>query len=173
MKKQYLVFILALCTGLALQSNAKADATQDFITKATVAGEFEIESSKIALDKSQDKNIKRFAQQMIDDHTKASDALALTLQNQKMQPPKQELDSAHQQLIDKLQALSGDDFNHQYVAMQLDAHKQAVDLFTDYSRRGGNAGLKDFAAADVAYASKPLGPRQKIGANKIVGHFLS
>ncbi len=126
--------------------NAAADNTQDFITKATIANEFEIESSKLALEKSQNKDIKHFAQQMVDDHTKTGDELKSVLQSSNIASPKEELDSSHQKIMDNLQNATTDDFNHQYIAVQTDAHKEAVKLFTDYSQHGDNMTIKTFAA---------------------------
>src|SRR3569623_1990088 len=48
---------------------------QEFSAKAAGAGDFEIQSSQLALTVSQNADIKAFAQMMIDDHTKAGGAL--------------------------------------------------------------------------------------------------
>jgi putative membrane protein len=46
------------------------DAAQDFVDKAAVANTFEIDTSKLALKYAKGDDVKKFAQEMIDDHTK-------------------------------------------------------------------------------------------------------
>ena len=48
-----------------------APSTQDFVTEAAMGGMFELESSKLAVQKA-DGPVKEFASQMVSDHTKAS-----------------------------------------------------------------------------------------------------
>jgi putative membrane protein len=121
-------------------------SSEDFVRKASIANEFEIESSKLALDRSQSKDIKLFARRVIDDHTKTGKDLKDVLRSShaKMQA-EEKLDDEHQKLLDKLEATSGDDFNSQYVSLQTDAHKKAIALFSDYSKHGEDAVLKEFA----------------------------
>ena len=135
--------------GLAFLTSPLAFAAsdaQDFAGKVAVANEFEIESSRLALEKSQNKDIQRFAQHVIDDHMQAGKEFHVALKTSQVEPPKDELDAKHQELMTKLQGLSKDDFNNQYIAVQTDAHKEAVSLFSDYSKSGDDASLKDFAS---------------------------
>jgi putative membrane protein len=157
---------LALCiAGLALaplqpayaqkaqteQTAKKVDSeTKNFVKNARIGGMFEVESSKLALEKSQDSGIRSFAQQMVDDHTKANEQLETTLTNANLmvdQPSSPDkLDKKHQAMLDKLRKASGDQFNKMYVKMQQDAHDEAVKLFTSYSKKGDNAEVKSFAS---------------------------
>jgi len=119
-----------------------------FVEKAAMGDQFEIESSKLALQKATDPQIKQFAQQMIDEHSKSSDNLKATLQSAgaNMSPPAGlTLDGKHQALMDKLQKASGKEFERLYVQIQRDGHKEAVDLFSKYSKDGKEASLKGFA----------------------------
>jgi putative membrane protein len=54
--------------------------------------------------------------------------------------------AAHQQKLDQLKKLSGQDFARQYHAQQVAAHQDAVELFQRYAKGGDNAALKDWAA---------------------------
>jgi putative membrane protein len=122
-----------------------------------MANMFEIKSSELALDKSQNDDVKKFAQQMIDDHTKAGDKLddALSASNSEIQTA-DELDSKHQKRLDALSSLSGKDFDTQYIAIQLKAHQKAVALFSDYAGHGKNASVRDFAAKTLPTLKKHL-----------------
>jgi putative membrane protein len=143
--------LLTLMASLAAGISAPAQAVpsaEKFVNKASEANLFEIQSSKLALNKSQNADIKQFAQNMIDDHTDAGNKLkaAVTSGNIDQSQVATSLNSSHQKIMNKLANASGDDFDKQYVSAQMDAHKDAVKLFTKYSKNGDNASLKDFAA---------------------------
>src|SRR5687767_11084679 len=50
-------------------------ADRDFVREAAITGMAEINAGRMALDLSSDANVKKFAQMMIDDHTKAGNDL--------------------------------------------------------------------------------------------------
>lgn len=139
---------IAVISSFAWMASARANSmsARDFVRNASIANEFSIESSKLALEKSQNKEIKNFAHHIIDNEEKAGDKLANILQhsNPQLQPAK-ELDDRHQKLIEQLQSASLDDFNRQYIKSQADVHKEETDFFKSYSRHGEDPVLKDFA----------------------------
>lgn len=122
-------------------------ATTDFVKKAAVANQFEIDSSKVALEKSQDADIKAFAQKMIDDHTKAGEDFKAAVAESKVDSAlvPAGLDDKHQKQLDKLSKADAKDFDKDYLKVQKDAHKDAVALFKSYSEKGDNEALKTFA----------------------------
>ncbi len=129
---------------------ARSISTEDFVRQASIANEFEIESSKLALEKSQNKDVKGFAETMIENHTKTGEDLKAALQSSKSGLKiEDKLDGKHQKLMNTLQALSTDDFNKKYVSIQTDAHREAVGLFSDYASNGQDAVLKQFASVTL------------------------
>ncbi|MGE7368559.1 DUF4142 domain-containing protein [Neorhizobium sp. NPDC001467] len=158
MKKLLLTTVFALSvSGAALAQSAAektgvnsalgvAPKTEDFIMQASASDLFELESSKLALQKGDDK-IKTFAQQMITDHEKTTAELKGLLASGKVQgAPVTALTEAHKGEIDELAKLQGAEFNEEYVDDQVDAHEDAVDLFKRYAEEGENADLKAWAA---------------------------
>jgi putative membrane protein len=144
-------------TTTGATGNVNDVGSTSFIQKAAMSDQFEIESSKLALQKATDPEIKQFAQQMIDEHSKSSDKLKATLQSAgaNMSPPAGlALDARHQALMDKLQKASGKDFDRLYVQIQRDGHKEAVDLFRTYSKDGKEASLKGFAQETLPVIEK-------------------
>ena len=124
-----------------------APKTEDFVTEAAASDMFEIESSKLAVERSQDPATKTFAQQMIADHTKTSDELKALVSGGKVKAMlPTAMSSAQQSMLDDLKKLNGDDFTKQYHSDQEDAHEDAVDLFKRYGDEGDNADLKAWAA---------------------------
>jgi putative membrane protein len=123
-----------------------APKTEDFILKASASDMFEIESSKLALQKGDDA-VKKFAQQMITDHEKTSAELKTLLSGGKVQgTPATALTDDMKEEVDELAKLQGAEFNEEYIDDQVDAHEDAVDLFKRYAEEGENAELKAFAA---------------------------
>ncbi|QRM34433.1 DUF4142 domain-containing protein [Microvirga sp. VF16] len=113
-----------------------------FVTQAANSDMFEIQSSQLALNKTQDSRIRDFAQQMVQDHTAASDKLKAAAQGQTVPTA---LDQEHAQMLQQLQQASDNDFNRSYVRMQLDGHQKAVTLFDNYGQNGDDAQIKQFA----------------------------
>jgi putative membrane protein len=118
--------------------------TRDFVQEAAISDLFEIESSKLAEQRS-DNATKAFAKQMITDHTKTSEELKAAVASDPNTPLPSALDSAHQGKLDKLKELTGDDFTKHYRELQVTAHKNAVSLFERYAKGGDNGKLKNWA----------------------------
>ena len=124
-----------------------APKTEDFVTEAATSDMFEIESSKLAVERSQDAATKTFAQQMITDHTKTSDELKALVSGGKVKATiPTAMSSSQQSMLDDLKKLNGEDFTKQYHSDQEDVHEDAVDLFKRYGDEGENADLKAWAA---------------------------
>jgi putative membrane protein len=117
----------------------------DFVTTAASAGLFEVESSKLALQKSQDQTVKDFAQRMIDDHTKAADRLK-AIATQKNIPVPTEMLPQHKAQLDMLKNLNGTAFDRAYHDAQVRAHDEAVSLFDRASKSLSDNDLKSFAS---------------------------
>ncbi|MFS2153297.1 DUF4142 domain-containing protein [Rhizobium sp. Rhizsp42] len=124
-----------------------APRTEDFVTEVASSDMFEIESSKLAVERSQDAATKTFAQQMISDHMKTSAELKAMIDGGKVKAAiPSAMSSAQQSMLDDLKKLNGDDFTKRYHSDQEDAHEDAVDLFKRYGDEGENAELKAWAA---------------------------
>ncbi|MBW9091553.1 DUF4142 domain-containing protein [Rhizobium wenxiniae] len=123
-----------------------APKTEDFILQASASDMFEIESSKLALQKG-DEPTKAFAQQMITEHEKTSSELKALLAGGKVQGNAvTALTEDHKEEVDELAKLDGAEFNEEYIDDQVEAHEDAVDLFKRYAEEGENAELKAWAA---------------------------
>jgi putative membrane protein len=157
--------ILGTFTFTAFNAYAHGTSTQDFVTKASIANEFEIESSQVALEKSHNGKVKKLAQRMIDDHTQTSEKLGevLAVSNSKAQPA-DGLDDKHEALLETLENTPDSDFDSKYLSIQADAHKKAVKLFGDYAQHGKEAEIKDFASQTLPTLQDHLKHVQKLKA---------
>jgi putative membrane protein len=138
-------------------------ATDDFVKAVAMSDMFEIQASKIAEDKG-NAGEKSFAVQMVTDHTKTSDQLKALVKSKELNVTlPTALDSSHQSKLDKLQKESGKDFNSDFDAIQVSAHKDAVSLFERYAKGGDNADLKAWAAQTLPALQHHLDMAQKLG----------
>jgi putative membrane protein len=134
-----------------------APKTQDFVTEAGQSDMLEIATSKLALTKSDSDKSKRFADQMIKDHTATSDELKGIVSGGKTNVNlPASMDKAHQDKLDRLAKLDGKDFTKRYNDMQLGAHRDAVSLFERYGKGGDNAELKAFASKTLPHLQQHL-----------------
>jgi putative membrane protein len=122
---------------------AKSD--QEFVEQASQGGLFEVRSSELATKRSIGGQEQQFALSMIDDHGKANHTLS-SLAAKKSIVVSDTPDKKHEELLEKLGATADKDFAKQYVASQLKAHKDAVDLFTSESKDGKDVDLRTFAS---------------------------
>jgi putative membrane protein len=128
-----------------------APKTEDFVKELAVSDMFEIGSSKLAVERG-DADSKAFAEKMIKDHTETTSELKELVSSGKVKADlPSAMDSAHQSKLDKLKSLNGADFNKQYDADQVSAHKDAVSLFERYAKGGDNDALKAFAAKTLPH----------------------
>jgi putative membrane protein len=127
-------------------ASAKAALNQEdntFVKEAAIGGMAEVELSKLA-QKSENADVKRFADRMISDHTKANEQLTAIAAGLGADMPKA-LDSDHERMREKFKTLHGKAFDEQYVRGMVEDHNQAVKLFRQEERLGHDPELKQFA----------------------------
>jgi putative membrane protein len=83
-KMRHLALVVALSTSMGA---AFAATSNDFVDKAAAGGIAEIETSRLALEKSQSADVKAFANMMITDHGKANDELAAIAKKNDIEVP--------------------------------------------------------------------------------------
>ena len=133
-------------TDMKMSPMASA-ADRSFADKVALAGMTEIDASRLALEKSKDESIRTFAQRMIDDHTRAADALKVAASKEGITIPS-ELDAKHQVAIDKLRALSDAQFDAAYTAQMIQDHKGAVALLKKEASSSRSA-VQEFASSTL------------------------
>jgi putative membrane protein len=131
--------------GMARGSATTMD--RQFFMDAAAGGTYEVQSSRLALQKSNNDGVKRFAQHMIDDHTKANDELAglARSKNVAVTPAPNQM---QQDMLNRLQGLSGTQFDQEYLRQQRMAHQDTIQKF----ETAANSGSEDVKM----WASKTL-----------------
>lgn len=136
-----------MCPALQAHAAEVSQQTTDFVKNASVGNLFEIESSKLALQKTSATDVKDFAQKMVTDHTQIGDQMKKAVNASGTDlTPATTLDADHQQTLNSLKAAPAANFDNLYVEAQLKAHDDAVTLFSDYAQNGDETNLKKFAS---------------------------
>jgi len=153
--------LLAAClTAHARDDKDKArdkttESDQDFVTKAAASDMAEINISRIAVKNASDEGVKKFAQQMIDDHTKTSKELLELVNKKKLKTPER-MDAEHDRMAKKLGTLKSTEFDRAYMTGQVKDHETAVALFERQSKDGKDDDLKAWAKKTLPHLREHL-----------------
>jgi len=124
-------------------------AAAAFVRAAAASDLYEMEASRLAEQRSQNAEVKRFAQHMLRDHGKTTGELKgmlPQLQGVSAQQMATSLDRQHQALLEQLQGAQGAEFDRAFARQQVQSHQAAVDLFRAYAQSGDDARLKQWAS---------------------------
>lgn len=138
----------------------KGMSAEKFATTAAASNEFEIESSKLALEKSKTEAVQSFARMMVDDHTAAGKKMMEAAKADGVTLAVPKLDERHETMLTELKGAGDDAFDKRYVAMQVQAHEEAVALFKAYSGEKGE--LAKFASETLPTLEKHEAAIKKI-----------
>jgi len=127
----------------------------DFWSEAALGGMAEVELGKLVAQKSKNAEVKKFAQMMVTDHSKANDELKSLAQKKNITLPTK-LDSTHQSDIDEMQSESADNFDKEYVEKMVDDHEKDVAFFQRQADTGTDPDAKAFAAKTLPVLKKHL-----------------
>jgi putative membrane protein len=129
------------------QKAAAKMSAEEFLTKTAKANQFEIDASKLAIEKAKSKEVKDLAQGLASDHTAAGEKLKAAVQaDGKLTLPKDDKpDAKHAKTLEKLKDASGEAFDRAYLDAMLSGHKESLERYRGYAASGDNVHLKKFA----------------------------
>lgn len=120
-------------------------STANAIKAAVSTNLFEIESSKLALARSQSPQVRALAELIVTDHTRTANRGRQVLAATGASMPPAMLEPRHQQQLDALKAASNAEFDRAYIEAQYRTHLEAIALVRDYANTGDNPSLKTLA----------------------------
>jgi putative membrane protein len=132
MKMNSMLCCAALAVAAMLipnQAKAQSDDDKKFLAMAAQSDQNEIALSKVASDKATNPAVKAFADKMVAEHTKMTDSMKPFADQWGLTPPAG-ADENHQKELDKLNGLSGKDFDKEYTDQMVTDHTKALDAFT-------------------------------------------
>jgi len=122
----------------------KVPTDQEFLAKALEGNILEVQLGEKARDKASNDRVKKFAQRMIDDHSKARQELMDIAKDMKIGVAAG-LSKEHRELLLRLIKASGDDFDRQYMTQMVEDHEKDISEFESYVKNGKNDRLREFA----------------------------
>ena len=130
----------------------------DYVKMAADADMYEIASSRVALSKTRNPQIKSMAQELIDDHKMTTKALmgALSNKDRTIAPPSMMMSADNDAKVTLLRHTPKKSFDDIYLRQQLQAHQQAWALHKGYATDGTDASLQQVAASAVPVVEKHL-----------------
>jgi len=173
MRRYFLSVILGVsCACWATAQNPPSEekdqplSDAQFVMKVSGAGMAEVDMGNLGVKQATNPDVKKFAQKMVDDHTKANREL-MDLANQKRLKAADEMPAEHQKMRERMSQLKGDEFDREYMAAMVKDHVEAVALFEKQSRNGQDEDLKKWAAQTLPTLREHLRMAQEI--NRKVG----
>jgi putative membrane protein len=136
-------------TAANMPSGDLPTAAPTYVAMAGSSDLYEIESSRLALQRTQRPAVRQFAQMMIDHHTMTTQQVMGAAQAAGMTPPPPTLLPPQQAMLDQLQPANGADFDRMYIEQQRTAHRVAYDLHSNYARNGDTPQLRQVATNAV------------------------
>ena len=121
---------------------------REFVMTALRDGMLEVEAGKLAQTKATDASVKKFADMMVEQHSKANDELTALARSHNLEVPST-LSEDGSEKLEKLRKEEVEDFNKTYVDMMIDAHQDAVDLFEKQMKRDTDPDLAQWASKTV------------------------
>lgn len=140
---------------------AAVTSAEVFVPTATSSNLFEIESSRLALQRARNPEVRRFAQQMIRDHNLATRRMAAVVRRSGLPMPPPAMIPRHQAMLATVQAAP--DFDAAYMSAQVMAHQESVALFSSYASNGDVPPLANFAGATLPNLQMHLEHAQSLG----------
>lgn len=138
-----------------------AGPDQTYVTNAAASDMFEIETSRLALDKATVPSLKTYAQMMVDEHGKSSTELKTAAAAAGIAVPAA-LPPEQQDKLDALRGLSGAAFDRQYLADQRAGHQETLAKVNSYLASAAPGPLKDHASKLTGVVQKHLNSLEKI-----------
>jgi len=125
-----------------------ASADSSFVMKAAEGGQAEVQMAQLAQTKASNQAVKDLANKLVADHTKANDNLKPIASKDNVTWPTG-MTAKEQAEYNKLQALSGADFDRAYVNYEIKEHKQDINMFQHEANHGSDPQVKAWASENL------------------------
>ncbi|TVP56758.1 MAG: DUF4142 domain-containing protein [Nodularia sp. (in: Bacteria)] len=140
---------ISITLGTKEIQNSLSEIDRIYMQEAAQAGMAEVEMAKLALEKSDNENIKQYAQQMIQDHTPLNQELMQLAQQKGMTLPTN-IGPKYQALKAQLSELSGVNFDQAYTnEAGVNGHMENLVIHTRQLQLGQDPDLQAFAVKNI------------------------
>ena len=134
---------------------------KEFVSNAGMVGLAEVQMANLALQKSENAEIKAFSQRIVTDHTASNGQLSQLATMKGLVLPT-ELAGEHQSGLEHLQGLSSAEFDRAYMQHMVSDHQKAVQLFQNGSTTAQDAEIRAFITKNLPILQQHLQMAQQL-----------
>lgn len=134
---------------MMLNEGPKTPTPPGFAQSAVQSGSYEMAAAQAALAQSRSPQVRRFAEQMLADHTRIDKALRDAAVASGLVPPQPHVGGDQMRFLASLQSLRGIDFDREYARQQVLAHTSALTEMRSYAAKGSDPNLCQAATSAV------------------------
>ncbi|MFH7030772.1 MAG: DUF4142 domain-containing protein [Heteroscytonema crispum UTEX LB 1556] len=145
--------------------NPAVNLDREFMIKAAQSDMTEIQTSQLALKRSQNKSVRDYARRMIREHKNSSKQLMQIAKQKNVTLPK-DIGPENQALITKLSQVSGNNFDQAYMEGQVQAHAKTQAEYQKYLEQGQDQELRAFATKIAPIVADHLQMAQRMVAKR-------
>jgi putative membrane protein len=120
----------------------------EFVAMALAGDIGEVKMAEVALKKSKNQDVRKFAERMIKDHSMSRDMLLERAKFLKVAVA-EGLDPHKREMMDRLHKLEGSDFDNAYWRMMVEDHEKALRIWGKFSRDARDEKLRELARTTV------------------------
>jgi putative membrane protein len=141
-------FVVALAlvwcgAARAADNMTNADTSpQDILSKIHTVNQQEIKMAKVAMQKGHSPEVKKFAQQMIKDHTMADQKVMKLAKQEKITLGQYPMTAMQQGQMDKLAAATGAEFDRLYMETNRTGHNMAIEMLKNAQKQTSDPKVK-------------------------------
>lgn len=143
-----------------------------YVMAAGMSDRYEIDSSRIALQKSPTPAVRSFADMLIKHHGKTTAETMKAARKAGLNPAPPMPDAGAAASIAELQAAAPADFDRIYLAQQVPAHQAALDLHQSYGASGDQVPLRASAKKAVPIVRSHLTAAERLQRGAHSGHRM-
>jgi putative membrane protein len=135
----------------------------EFLTKAAQSGMAEVQVAKLAQEKATSEDVKQFAKDLEQAHSKANEELQKLAEQKGVSLPTDI--GKHEKMVTKLNGLSGEKFDKEFAKMQVSHHKKDISEFKKHSGRSMDSDVKAFADAQLPVLQQHLQQAEQVAGS--------
>ncbi len=128
---------------------------KEFLVQVMEDSLAEMELCMVALDNTENDEIKAFAQTMIDEHGQLGQQIEQIAKSMKVPFPKK-MRAEHAGMIREMSRLMGEEFDRRFMEQNLQYHENDLKVFQHYAQEEGEGPVKELADAGVKLFGKHL-----------------
>jgi putative membrane protein len=136
-----------------------------YVTRAAAADRYEIDSSRLAMNRARRQDVRDFARMLMADHMRTTEQVAAAARADGLVPPPPRLEPNQRTMIRLLERTGRPGFDRAYLNQQITAHQEALALHRTQAR-SGTGELRRAAAGAVPVVQGHLNQARRLARGR-------